>query len=242
MKKYILELTVFLSGFIVLTYEIVGARILGPYYGTSTYVWTTMIGIILASLAIGYIIGGRLADRKHARLEYLATIIFAAAIAIAFTYIIRTPLLEYLSTTIHDIRVGSIVAATLLFVPASILLGMVSPYALRLRIDTLSSSGSTIGNMSALGTFGSILGTFVSGFYLIPSFGMDTILGALPLVLIGLSILIAPRHILLLKIGASLLLIGVFLSLDRVYADESVVETDTLYSHIRVYDSIDPAS
>jgi MFS family permease len=135
MQKYILELTVFLSGFIVLTYEVVGARILGPYYGTSTFVWTAMIGIILASLSIGYYIGGRLADRKDARIEHLANMILYAGLAIAVTYIIRKPLLEILSQSTHDIRIGSVIAAIILFLPASILLGMVSPYAVKLRIE-----------------------------------------------------------------------------------------------------------
>jgi peptidoglycan/LPS O-acetylase OafA/YrhL len=105
MQKYILEIVVFLSGFIVLTYEVVGARILGPYYGTSTFVWTAIIGIILASLSIGYYIGGKLADKKNARLETLANMILWAGIAIALTYIIRKPLLENLSGIISDIRV-----------------------------------------------------------------------------------------------------------------------------------------
>lgn len=145
--------------------------------------------------------------------------ILYSGIAIAVTYIIRKPLLEFLSQNIQDIRIGSIIAATLLFLPASVLLGMVSPYAVRLRIDKLTSSGSTIGNMSAIGTLGSILGTFVSGFYLIPYFGMNTLLAGLPLILILLSLFIAPRHLTLLKVVGSIVLIGIFVSLDRAYAE-----------------------
>ncbi len=201
-----------------------------------------MIGIILASLSIGYYIGGRLADRKDARIEHLANMILYAGLAIAVTYIIRKPLLEFLSQSISDIRVGSIIAATILFLPASVLLGMVSPYAVRLRIDKLTSSGSTIGNMSAIGTLGSILGTFITGFYLIPFFGMNTLLAALPLILIFLSFLIAPRHLTLMKILGSIFLIGIFISLDRAYAEPGVIETDTLYSHIRIFDEKDRAT
>ncbi len=179
-----------------------------------------MIGIILASLSIGYYIGGRIADQKNARIENLSNMILYSGIAIALTYIIRKPLLELLSHTIEDIRIGSIIAATILFLPASILLGMVSPYAVRLRIDTLKSSGSTIGNMSAIGTLGSILGTFISGFYLIPYFGMNTLLAGLPLTLIFLSFFIAPRHLPLLKIIGSILLLCIFISLDRAYAEK----------------------
>lgn len=243
MQKYILEFTVFLSGFIVLTYEVVGARILWPYYGTSTFVWTAMIGIILASLSIGYYVGGRLADQKNARIENLANMILYSWLAIACAYIIRKPLLEFLSHIINDIRIGSIIAATILFLPASILLGMVSPYAVRLRIDKLTSSGSTIGNMSAIGTLGSILGTFISGFYLIPYFGMNTLLAGLPLVLLLLSLLIAPKHIPLIKIVGGILLVGIFITLDRVYAEPGIIiEKDTLYSHIRIFDAKDPVT
>lgn len=73
--------------------------------------------------------------------------------------------------------------------------------------------------MSAIGTLGSILGTFVSGFYLIPYFGMNTLLAVLPLILIFLSLLIAPRHLTLIKIIGSIVLIGIFVSLDRAYAE-----------------------
>ena len=165
--------------------------------------------------------------------------ILYSGIAIALTYIIRKPLLEFLSHMIEDIRIGSIIAAILLFLPASILLGMVSPYAVRLRIDRLTSSGSTIGNMSAIGTLGSILGTFISGFYLIPYFGMNTLLAGLPLILISLSLFIAPRHLTLVKVIVSIMLIGIFISLDRVYAEKGVIETDTLYSHIQIFDAPD---
>lgn len=120
---------------------------------------------------------------------------------------------------------------------------MVSPYAVRLRIDKLTSSGSTIGNMSAIGTLGSILGTFISGFYLIPYFGMNTLLAGLPLVLLLLSLLIAPKHIPLIKIVGGILLVGIFITLDRVYAEPGIIiEKDTLYSHIRIFDAKDPVT
>lgn len=240
MQKYLLETIVFLSGFIVLTYEVVGARILWPYYGTSTFVWTAMIGIILASLSIGYYTGGRWADKKDADIETLSDLLWLSGVAIAITYIIRIPLLDALSTHIHDIRIGSIIAATLLFAPASILLGMMSPYAVRLRIDRLTSSGATIGMMSALGTLGSILGTFITGFYLIPHFGVSTLLALLPISLVLLAFFASPSHHPIRKVGSLLIILILPTLMSQIHDTHASIEIDTLYSHIRVYDQTLP--
>jgi hypothetical protein len=135
---------------------------MGPYYGTSSFVWTAMIGIILASLSIGYTLGGRLADREDASLERLSRIIFLAGIFVAITYLAYTPFLEYLTLTIRDIRIGSVIAGLVLFLPASVFLGMASPYTVRLALRDKKKNGSIIGDLSALGTIGSILGTFLT--------------------------------------------------------------------------------
>lgn len=149
---YRLEIVVFISGFIVLLFEIVGARMLGPYFGTSSVVWTSIISIILLSLAIGYVLGGKIADRKTDT-RTLAYILFFASIILFLTVIIKDVLLSQIIHFIRDIRIGAIIASVLLFSPTSILLGMVSPYAIRLALSSLHTSGAVIGRLSALSTF-----------------------------------------------------------------------------------------
>lgn len=239
MKKYILEITVFISWFIVLTYEVVWARILWPYYGTSSFVWTAMIGIILASLSVGYALGGKLADKKNARKEILSDIIFFAWISVALTYIIRLPLLEFLNTTIQSIRFWSVIAATILFLPASVFLGMVSPYAVKLRISGESHSGTIIWNMSALWTIGSILWTFITGFYLIPSFWVSILLASIPVILIILCLLIAPHHHKYTKFWILFVLLLYIGFWKNASANPLIIyETDTEYSHIQVLEGM----
>ncbi|MFH1533488.1 MAG: fused MFS/spermidine synthase, partial [Nitrospirota bacterium] len=163
MKKYILEIIVFFSGAIVMVLELVGSRVLAPYVGTSILVWTSLIGIILGSLSLGYYLGGRIADKK-ASFRILAFILFSAAILITLTTLIKSPVLTFIQTSIRDLRTASVVATILLFTPASIALGMVSPYSVKLKLHRLEATGRTVGNLYALSTIGSIVGTFLAGF------------------------------------------------------------------------------
>lgn len=168
--------------------------------------------------------------------------LFFASICIAITYAIRIPLLEYLNTAIHSIRIGSVIAATVLFLPASVFLGMVSPYAVKLRISGESHTGSIIGNMSALSTVGSILGTFITGFYLIPSFGIASLLATLPIILGMLSLFIAPHHKKYLKFTYLFLLVLCIGFWKNTSANPLVIdERDTLYSHVQVLEGVNYA-
>src|SRR3990172_5761506 len=124
--KYNLEIAVFVCGAVVMVFELVGSRVLGPYFGTSIFVWTSLIGIILGSLSLGYTIGGKVADRKPS-LGQLSMIAFLAAVSIGLTILIKAPLLEALYQGISTIKIGSVAASLILFLPTSVLLGMVSP-------------------------------------------------------------------------------------------------------------------
>lgn len=190
-KRYILETIVFLSGAVVMIVELIGSRILAPYVGTSIFVWTSLIGIILASLSLGYAWGGKLADRSPSPKTF-GIILFAAGLAIALTAISKTQFLFFIVGFTPDIRVGSVLAVLLLFAPTGILLGMVSPYAVKLKLQTLASSGSTVGNLYAISTVGSIVGTFAAGFLLIPVMPITTLLFALSLIMVLLSLLAGP--------------------------------------------------
>lgn len=197
---YLIEITVFVSGAVVMIYELAGSRVLAPYVGTSIIVWTSLIGIILGSLSIGYYVGGRVADRNP-KIYGLAFLLFVAAILIGFTVISKEFILRSVGETFTDIKTAAVVASIILFAPASVILGTVSPYAIRLKSSSLTRMGTTAGSLYALSTIGSIAGTFLAGFYLVPQFGVSNILVFLAITLLLLSILLAPVQFLYSKVG-----------------------------------------
>ncbi len=189
MRKYLLEGVVFASGGIVMIFEIVGSRVFGPYFGTSLFVWTTLIGVVLGSLSIGYYVGGRCADKK-ATYKNLSMILFAAGICISIMIFIKDVLLSSLQSHMDNVSGALLIGSIILFAPTSIFLGMVSSYAAKLRIVDLSTSGAAIGRLYALSTCGSIFGTFLAGFYLIPFFGTNALLAILAIVVLLFSTLL----------------------------------------------------
>lgn len=182
-----METTVFICGAIVMVVELVGSRILAPYLGTSIFVWTNLIGVILTSLSLGYHLGGKVADKK-ASYQLLSSIIFAAGCIVIASALLSSALLSVLE--IGNIWLGSVVATTVLFAPQSVLLGMVSPLAVRLRLKSLDKLGTTVGNLYALSTLGSILGTFLAGYFLIAFLGSTKILFVCATILILVSLLV----------------------------------------------------
>lgn len=238
--KYLLGVTVFICGAVVMILELAGSRIIAPYLGTSIFVWTSLIGIILLSLSIGYWWGGRLAD-KNPRLVDLGRIILAAGILIA-AIILFKPVLASLSL-FSNIRFGAVIASIILFTPATIFLGMVTPYVARLSLETVDTAGRTIGALYALSTVGSIIGTFLGGFLLISYFGSTDILVFLAGILILLStvlFLFSTKRITKLHIAAFFILI-----ISAMYAPSGILlpaeaslvaDVDTNYSRVWVFD------
>lgn len=237
-KKYILEITVFICGAVVMVFELVGSRVLGPYFGTSLFIWTSLIGIILGSLSLGYYVGGKVADKK-ADQNSLSVVVLFAAISIFLVILIKDNALVFFRENISDIRFSSIVASLVLFSPTSILLGMVSPYAAKLKLNSLGTSGTTIGNLYAISTAGSIFGTFLSGFYLIPHFGTNKLLVILLSVLLVVHLLLVVKKdrkskaLVLLVIVISWPGIGWF---NTLIAKKGVIDVDTGYNRVWIYD------
>lgn len=190
-KKFILEITVFICGAVVMIYEITGSRLVAPYIGTSVYVWTSLIGVILAALSLGYWLGGKTADKKP-DIKILASVIFLAGGAIGVTIFFKDLILSVIGASPMILEIKSVLAALLLFAPASVLLGFVTPYAVKLKMSDLADAGKTVGRLYALSTVGSILGTFLAGFFLIPFVGSTRTLYVIAAALIFLSILLAP--------------------------------------------------
>jgi spermidine synthase len=231
-----LEIAVFLCGAVVMVIELTGSRVLAPYLGTSLVVWTSLIGIILASLSIGYWWGGRLADRRpDARL--LGRIILISAFATAFVALIKTVVLGLLQAQNGGLHTAAMSATLLLFAPPSILIGMVSPFAVRLKLEDTRTSGRTAGKLYAISTIGSISGTFLAGFVLIPGLGSTNILLLMAAVLALASLLVERSHGRIKAAACAVFLILLFLVLgyDKRMAAAGFVDVDTPYNRVLVF-------
>lgn len=187
MKKFDLEIIVFFCGAVVMAYEIIGSRMLGPYVGTSMMVWSSIIGIILLSLSLGYYFGGRIAD-AYPDPRRLGIIVGVAAIFIFLSIYFKDPLASGLLKVSDNLYFTTLLLSLLLFCIPAIALGMVSPFAARLKLRNLRTSGATVGHLYALSTVGSITGTFLAGFYLIPTYWLSDILLILAVALIVIAV------------------------------------------------------
>src|SRR5215216_4097400 len=169
-----LPLLVFVVGAGSLGAEIAAVRLLAPYFGASTIVWANTIGVVLVALALGYWLGGRLADR-HPHMRGLCLLALAAAGLLALVPFAAHPLLGVAVDALDEISagafVGSLVAVLVLVAVPVLLLGAVSPYAIRLAVSTVEEAGTVAGRLYALSTAGSLLGTLVSALLFIPLVG-----------------------------------------------------------------------
>ena len=157
-------------GALVMVVQVLGSRMIGPYFGVSLFVWTALITVTLLSLATGYALGGRLADR-HPTPDWLYGIIICAGVLVAVVPQLKMPVIE--ATTSLGLRGGALVSASILFAPALILLGCVSPFVVRIAAENLQHLGRTVGLFYAVSTGGSFVGTAVTGFYIIAYVGVS---------------------------------------------------------------------
>ncbi|MBI5613110.1 MAG: fused MFS/spermidine synthase, partial [Gammaproteobacteria bacterium] len=226
--------------------EIVGARVLAPYLGTSIFVWTSLIGIILASLSLGYWWGGKLADRRPSY-RVFALIIFLSGIFVASITFAKEVVLLAIQAAIGDVRLAAAVATLALFAVPSVLLGMVSPYAVKLRVDDLDKSGATVGYLYAISTIGSIIGTFLAGFVLIAYFGNTRILLVLSIALILTSLLanfgtLAKTRMVAIAAVLASLFLAEHVNLTGMAQPAGFVDVDTQYSRVWIFDKTDERS
>ena len=154
------------SGFLVMGIELLGGRLLAPYFGSSIYVWGAIITVFMLALSLGYLWGGY-ASLHAPTLRRLALILLAAAAAALPVLLWGDGLLEGLSARITDPRFGSLSAAALLFFLPTCVSGMVSPYAVRLLVADRASAGQLAGKLYFVSTFGSAAGTILTSFYLV---------------------------------------------------------------------------
>jgi spermidine synthase len=184
--------------------EIIATRILEPFLGSSLFTWIGVISVMMASLALGYFLGGRMADRKPES-SYVALIYILSGLSIAAIPLMSYPILNV--AQYFGIMYGPIFASIFLFSIPSILLAMISPYLIKLSARQLKLIGEISGNIYAISTVGSIFGTLLTGFYLIPAMGIKAILFSLSMILIANSVLFLGKK------GAFPLVIGLVANL-----------------------------
>lgn len=177
-----LYLTAAWSGFFVMGVELLGGRLMAPYFGSSIFVWGAIIAVFMAALAVGYLIGGQLSLRSPS-LRGLGLLLIAEAVLALPIVFFGDAAFDALSYAIEDPRYGSLLAALLMFGAPTLFSGMVSPYAVRLLIDSIEKSGQSAGRLYFASTLGSAGGTILTTFYLVLLFEIDTII----LSLIGIS-------------------------------------------------------
>ncbi|HZL84614.1 MAG TPA: fused MFS/spermidine synthase [Candidatus Krumholzibacteria bacterium] len=182
MAHFALYTVVSISGASVLAIEILGTRVLGPFYGVSLFLWSALITVTLAALAAGYALGGRWADRGP-RLSRLGVLLAAAGVWILVVPWMREPLLAAVEPL--GLRAAVLAGSMLLFAPPLLLLGMVSPYAVRLAAKRLDDVGRTAGNLFAVSTLASVVSALLTGFFLIPSLGVTRLLLLIGCALLG---------------------------------------------------------
>lgn len=187
LHKAWLYCTVFLTGAAVMVVELLGTRLIAPFYGASLYVWTSVISVTLIALALGYFIGGRWAD--IAKKPKLSLIIALSGLLTLVIPWLTEPIL--LATDPLGLRMGTFVSTLVLFSPSLIMLGMVGPFAVKLATTNLEGVGASTGSIYAVSTVGSVIGTLFLGFYLFPQIGSREIFMGLGLMLLILAIFVA---------------------------------------------------
>jgi spermidine synthase len=186
----LLKIVVVLAGAVLMALEILGSRVLAPRYGSSVYVWGSLISTFLVALSVGYALGGRLADRRPA-LAVLSFVLSLAAVLMLPSIVWPEAILDWIAKFGWDARWSALLAAIVLFLPASLAMGMVTPFAVRIAIRRMEAAGSVSGAYSALSTAGSIAGTLAATFLLIPVFPVGTLLVVLAGTLIGCAAVLA---------------------------------------------------
>lgn len=253
----ILSLLVLVAGLVTMSLEFSVSRLLIPIFGSTIYTWGSLIGVVLVGLSGGYHLGGRLAD-KNPNFEKFCSILFSAGLYILFIPMISAIIIDFtigITNTLTDpnldsyaSNLNSLVATFILIITPTLLLGMVSPYAVKLATKSLDRLGNTSGNLYSVSTIGSIVGTFVTVFILIPFVQINH-------VLYGMGILLVVTSTIKLRnfVKAIALILLVIVSISIFFDDVNTIsldfrnlhfhpgmviyETETLYSHLDVIDN-----
>ncbi len=251
-RNWLLLLLVFVAGSASLATELTASRLVGPFFGTSVLIWAVLIGMTLIYLTIGYAMGGRIADRSPHESTLYQIVAWAGFFIGVVPFIARPILLLSLAgfaTYDAGILLGSLLAVNLLFAAPTILLGTVSPFAIRLAVHDVKDAGHTAGSLYALSTLGSIIGTFAPVLLLVPRIGTSKTFLVFAFVLMIVSLLglwrSAPK-----RVPFYAALAGIIVALSVVFpagyikpleenGKRTLFETESAYNYIRVMQSQD---
>lgn len=187
-----LKTVVFVSGAVLMGLEMAGSRVLATHFGSSIYVWGAIIGVFLAALSAGYYAGGMLADARPS-FFLLNALVFAAGCWLLLIPFYANPLCRALVQGNLGERMGPLVATVLIFAGPSVLMGVVSPFAIRLAARAVEKMGNVAGQLYALSTLGSIAGTMIVAFWLVPSMGVRAVTQSLGACLVALPFVTLPK-------------------------------------------------
>lgn len=174
-RRFLVYLIAGWSGYFVMALELLGGRALGPYFGTGIYVWGAIITLFMLSLSIGYLAGGHLSARNPSQAGLALILLVAAFAALPGTFG-ATRILELIYDRVSDPRYGALLASIALFFLPITILGAISPYAIRLLVERLGTTGRVAGKVFFVSTLGSTFGTLLTSFYLVLIFEIDQIL------------------------------------------------------------------
>lgn len=232
-----LYVTVFLTGAFVMAIELLAARAAAPYLGSSIITWTSIIGIMLGCLSFGYLAGGKLADSNRYSNLLSSVLWFAGLYLLISTYIKAYVYTNYIAQDINSLKYSVISSTLILFGPPSFLLGMVTPIIVKQVVNNLKTSASTIGRLYALSTLGSIVGTFVTGFYLIALFGTTKLLFAISICLITLGALHSmSKYVIVTALTVTFLSNSILSEYSENYTKQNFIDLDTAYNRVWIYD------
>ena len=256
---YRIAAAVFLAEIVYMALELLAARMMSPFFGNTNAVWTAVIGIILASSALGNWLGGKVADGNNPVFAF-SGLLLASGAATALIPPLSQASLQMISAISPDVRIGAVIATTLLFFLPSLLLGTIIPIAVGLVVDDVETVGRKSGSIYAVSTVGGIAGTFLAGFFLIPSFDASAIVFACAALLCLLPILVpvgadrdARKEVWIPRIAGivtAVLLIAASATTEisggtdsgNYHGMETIYEGDSEYNRIQIMESTEKTS
>lgn len=237
-RPLLLQFTLLVSGASVMIIEILGTRILGPFYGLGLQVWAALITVALVALAFGYWIGGKVADRWQSAALFHA-LVAGAGLATFLVRMLASPILHAFAGL--GLEAGALASALVIFGPALFLLGMLTPLAVRLHPRHAEETGRTVGRLYAVSTIGSVIGALLAGFVLVPLMPISRIFQVVAASLggVGLIGLVARRP--RLAVGAVILLVAAGLPTREPVGSypglDLIRDEQTFYGHVQTIDS-----
>jgi spermidine synthase len=226
----------FLEGGAVMVIELLGAKIIAPYYGASLYVWSSVLGVTLGGLALGYFLGGHF-SAKYNNQKLLFTVLLTGAFFAAISPLIAPKIMYF--TDSFGIRLGSLISVLLYLSPSLICMGMVSPLIIQL-VNKDEKAGKVAGSVYAISTVGGIIATFLFGFYLIPELGIKASAYIIGFILASVALIyfISTRQLkFLMGAGILIVLIKVFSYHPNIKTNASILYNSSgLFGQLTVLD------